>query len=59
MITWKSVIKAKNYFLHTGFLRPLRRKKSLQLSHVITPKLRPNAGEPQTTQINEPFLVFF
>jgi hypothetical protein len=46
-------------FLRTGFLRPLRRKNSLQLSHVIAPKLRPRADEPQITQINELFFLVF
>ncbi len=57
--TWKSFVQEKKYFLLTGSFRPLRRKKSLQLSQAITPKLRPNATEPQTTQINELFFVFF
>jgi hypothetical protein len=38
----------------TGFFRALRRKKALQLSHTIAPKLYPFAVDPQTTQINVP-----
>jgi hypothetical protein len=43
----------------TGSIRALRRKKALQLSHAIPPKLYPNAGDPQTVQVNEPPLVLF
>ncbi|CAF4287522.1 unnamed protein product, partial [Rotaria magnacalcarata] len=39
--------------------RALRRKKALQLSHTIAPKLYPLAGDPQTTQVKEPSLVLF
>jgi len=37
----------------TGGFRALRRKKALQLSHVIAPKLCPCAGDPHTTQVND------
>ncbi len=38
----------------TGCFIALRRKKALQLSHAIAPKLCPVAGDPQTTQVNVP-----
>jgi len=43
----------------TDFFRALRRKKALQLSHAIAPKLYPFADDPQTTHIKELFLVLF
>jgi hypothetical protein len=43
----------------TGSCRALRRKKALQLSHTIPPKLHPDAGDPQTVQVNEPPLGLF
>jgi hypothetical protein len=43
----------------TQFFRALRRKKALQLSHAIAPKLYPFADDPQTTQINGSCLLLF
>jgi hypothetical protein len=43
----------------TGSFRALRRKKALQLSHAIAPKLYPFADDPQTTQIKGSWLVLF
>ena len=43
----------------TGFFRALRRKKALQLSHAMAPKLYPYAGDPQMMQIKELSLGLF
>jgi hypothetical protein len=55
----KSCVHLRMSYLLTGCFSALRRKKSLQLSHVITPKLRPVADEPQMTQVHEIFCAFF